>query len=90
MQLVARAILRDISLDIQRKFVTVIGASGAGKSTLSRCLNHRELPTSGEIFVDAEPMGFGIDATGKRRPETAANIGRMRIKRGMVFPHFNL
>jgi ABC-type histidine transport system ATPase subunit len=86
-----RAVLREISLDVSNgSVVTVIGASGSGKSTFLRCLNHLEPPTSGEIYIGGEPMGFRIDATGKRRPDTAANIGRMRAKLGMVFQHFNL
>jgi ABC-type histidine transport system ATPase subunit len=86
-----RGVLRDISLDIcNGSVVTVIDSSGSGKRTFLRCLNHLELPTSGEIYIDGEPMGFRIDATGKRRPETAASIGRMRTKLGMVFQHFNL
>jgi ABC-type histidine transport system ATPase subunit len=52
-------VLRGISLDIAPgSVVTVIGASGSGKSTFLRCLNHLEQPTSGEIYVDGEPMGF--------------------------------
>jgi ABC-type histidine transport system ATPase subunit len=86
-----REVLKNISLDIWAgSVVTVIGASGSGKSTFLRCLNHLEQPTSGEIYIDGEPMGFRIDADGRRRPATAASIGRMRAKLGMVFQQFNL
>jgi ABC-type histidine transport system ATPase subunit len=83
-------VLRGISLDIaQGSVVTMIGASGSGKSTFLRCLNHLEPPTSGEIYVDGEPMGFRIDANGVSRPD-AAKMTRMRAKLGMVFQQFNL
>jgi ABC-type histidine transport system ATPase subunit len=59
-----RAVLRDISLDI----------------SFLRCLNHLELPTSGEIYIDGEPMGFRIDATGKRRSRGARILTESRKK----------
>jgi ABC-type histidine transport system ATPase subunit len=84
-------VLQDISLDVSYgSVVTVIGASGSGKSTFLRCLNHLEVPTSGEVYIDGEPMGFRFDEVGRRRPDTPANIARMRAKLGMVFQDFNL
>ena len=84
-------VLRGITFDVPASSVlTIIGASGSGKSTLLRCLNHLELPTSGEIYLDGNPIGFHIDAGGRRVPDTAANIGRMRAELGMVFQQFNL
>ena len=84
-------VLRGVSFDVPEGAVlTVIGASGSGKSTLLRCLNLLEQPTSGDIFIDGEPMGFRIDAAGRHLPDSAANIARMRAKLGMVFQQFNL
>src|ERR1035437_10674803 len=75
-------VLRGISLDIaQGSVVTLIGSSGSGKSTFLRCLNHLEQPTSGEIYVDGEPMGFRVDANGASRPD-AAPVMWMGTKRG--------
>lgn len=83
-------VLRGISLDVvSGSVVTVLGASGSGKSTFLRCLNHLETPTSGEIYVCGEPMGFRIDAAGRRHPD-AAQLARMRARLGMVFQQFNL
>jgi ABC-type histidine transport system ATPase subunit len=80
-------VLRGISLDIAAgSVVTVIGASGSGKSTFLRCLNHLEQPTSGEIYVDGEPMGF---RPGTTRAD-AAQVARTRATLGMVFQQFNL
>ena len=84
-------VLCGITFDVQEGSVfTLIGASGSGKSTLLRCLNFLEQPTSGEVYLDGKPMGFRIEADGRRIPDTAANISRMRAELGMVFQQFNL
>ncbi len=84
-------VLRGISFDVHTGAVlTIIGASGSGKSTLLRCLNHLEQPTSGEIYLEGEPVGMRVRANGTRVADTAANIARMRAKIGMVFQQFNL
>ncbi|MGL4291341.1 MAG: amino acid ABC transporter ATP-binding protein [Phreatobacter sp.] len=85
------SVLSEISLDIaEGQVVTVIGASGSGKSTFLRCLNHLEKPSSGAVFIDGEPVGHRLGPNGVLLPDTAANIGRMRAKLGMVFQQFNL
>jgi ABC-type histidine transport system ATPase subunit len=87
----ANEVLRGISFDIPAGSVlTIIGASGSGKSTLLRCLNHLEQPTSGEVYLEGEPMGVRVKPNGTRVPDKAANISRMRAKIGMVFQQFNL
>jgi len=86
----ALEVLKGVSFDVQEGDVlSVIGASGSGKSTLLRCLNHLEQPTSGEIYIAGEPMGFRI-SKGRRRADSQANISRMRMEIGMVFQQFNL
>ncbi len=70
----------DVSLMVPKGNVTVIiGPSGSGKSTVLRCINHLEVPTSGEIWVD------GIHLT-----HDAKNINAVRAEVGMVFQQFNL
>jgi len=61
----------------QGETVAVLGPSGSGKSTFLRCINHIEIPTSGEIF-------FGDTLI------TRKNIQKIRQDIGMVFQHFNL
>lgn len=69
-----------VTLDIGRgKVVVVIGPSGSGKSTLLRCINHLEVPTSGEIWIDGEKM-----------THAAKQINEIRAEIGMVFQLFNL
>ena len=84
-------VLRGISFEVHRgSVVSMIGASGSGKSTLLRCINHLEAPTAGEVWIDGEPLGFSVDAEGKRRPRSLAEINRRRRNLGMVFQQFNL
>jgi ABC-type polar amino acid transport system ATPase subunit len=59
--------------------VVIIGASGSGKTTLLRCINHLEVPDSGEVRVN-----------GIRLTERSADIRAVRVECGMVFQQFNL
>ena len=69
-----------VTLSIGRgKVMVIIGPSGSGKSTLLRCINHLEIETAGEIWVDGEKL---------TRDQTQLN--RIRAEIGMVFQHFNL
>ena len=71
-------VLRGINFTLQKgEDVVVLGPSGSGKSTFLRCINHIEVPTSGEIFF-------------KNTLITNKNIQKMRQDIGMVFQHFNL
>ena len=72
--------LNGVSLTVERgKVVVIIGPSGSGKSTLLRCINHLEVPTSGEIWIDGEHLH------GKHK-----DINAIRAEIGMVFQLFNL
>jgi ABC-type histidine transport system ATPase subunit len=87
----ALEVLRGISFAVERgEVVSMIGASGSGKSTLLRCINHLETPSAGEVWIDGEPLGFTVDADGRRRPSGLAEINRRRRHVGMVFQQFNL
>ena len=59
--------------------VVIVGPSGSGKSTVLRCINHLEVPTAGEVFIDG--VRLGADDT---------DINEIRAEVGMVFQQFNL
>lgn len=74
------AALKGVDLEVrQGEVVVIIGPSGSGKSTLLRCLNHLEVPSKGDIWVD-----------GKHLENRAVNINSVRAEIGMVFQLFNL
>ncbi|MSP49187.1 MAG: amino acid ABC transporter ATP-binding protein [Alphaproteobacteria bacterium] len=87
----ALEVLRGVSFDVHRgSVVSMIGASGSGKSTLLRCINRLERPSAGEVFIDGEPMGGPVTASGERKERPLKDINRMRRDLGMVFQQFNL
>ena len=61
----------------EAEVLCIVGPSGSGKSTMLRCINLLEVPTSGEVYIDGEPV-------------TSQNINEIRTKMGMVFQNFNL
>lgn len=72
--------LDGVDLTVERgKVIIVIGPSGSGKSTLLRCINHLEVPTRGEVWVDGELLGIDED-----------RLNQVRAEIGMVFQLFNL
>ena len=87
----ALEVLKGINLEVARgDVVSIIGVSGSGKTTLLRCLNYLEHPTSGQILVEGEPLGFRRLPDGRLVPARGREIDRVRAKIGMVFQHFNL
>jgi peptide/nickel transport system ATP-binding protein len=49
--------VKDVSLDLaEGEVLGLIGESGCGKSTLSRMLLGLETPSSGEVFLNAQPI----------------------------------
>jgi len=74
--------LNGVSLQIARgEFVAIMGPSGCGKSTLLHVLGGLDVLTSGEIYLEDEPI--------HRLDETALTQLR-RNKIGFVFQFFNL
>lgn len=72
--------LNGVSLNVYPgKVVVIIGPSGSGKSTLLRCMNHMEVESQGEVWVDGEHL----NGDQKR-------LNRIRSEIGMVFQSFNL
>ena len=71
-----------VSLDIGAgEFFSLLGPSGCGKTTLLRMLAGFELPTSGEIFIDGQPMS---SVPPNRRPTN------MVFQSYAIFPHLDV
>jgi putative ABC transport system ATP-binding protein len=74
--------LNGVSLHIAAgEFVAIMGPSGCGKSTLLHVLGGLDVLTSGEIWLDGEPV-HQLNETGLTRLR--------RAKIGFVFQFFNL
>jgi oligopeptide/dipeptide ABC transporter ATP-binding protein len=58
----ARA-LDGVDLSIGRgEILAIVGESGSGKTTLARTLMGLQRPTTGEVLVDGDPLGYSINA----------------------------
>ena len=74
--------LNGVSMEIKAgEFVSIMGPSGCGKSTLLHVLGGLDKLTSGEIYLDGEPV-HRLDETG------LTELRRRKI--GFVFQFFNL
>jgi polar amino acid transport system ATP-binding protein len=83
-------VLKGVDLQIpDGKVVCIIGPSGSGKSTFLRCFNRLEQPDNGEIWVNAELMGYRKDGE-LYRNLSDGEVAKQRQNIGMVFQHFNL
>jgi spermidine/putrescine ABC transporter ATP-binding subunit len=72
----------DVSFDIPRgEFFSMLGPSGCGKTTLLRMLAGFEVPTTGEIFIDGQPMA---NVPPNERPTN------MVFQSYAIFPHLNV
>jgi putative ABC transport system ATP-binding protein len=77
-----REVLRGITLELRpRELVLVRGASGSGKTTLLGVLGGMLLPTSGEVWLDGEPIS-------RLRDHQRAEIRRRKV--GYLFQDFGL
>ena len=82
--------LTGVSLDVMAgEVMCLIGASGSGKTTLLRCVNQLTRIDGGGIWLDGELLGMRVQG-GRLHRLSEAEIGRQRLKTGMVFQRFNL
>jgi polar amino acid transport system ATP-binding protein len=82
--------LKTVSLDVwPGEVMCLIGASGSGKTTLLRCINQLAAIDAGGIWLDGELLGVR-EQGGRLHRLTERQIGRQRLKTGMVFQRFNL
>ncbi len=74
--------INTISMDVGHgEFFSLLGASGCGKTTLLRMLAGFENPTSGEIYIDGQPMS---EVPPHMRPVN------MVFQNYAIFPHLNV
>ena len=83
--------LDGVDLSVARgEVVCVIGPSGCGKSTLLRTINWLEVPDSGQIVLEGNPVGIVAKVKGKITSQSAKELNSIRSRMGMVFQQFNL
>ena len=74
--------ITDVSMDIgQGEFFSLLGASGCGKTTLLRMLAGFESTSTGEIYIDGQPMS---SVPPHERPVN------MVFQSYAIFPHLNV
>lgn len=74
--------VRNVAMDIAAgEFFSLLGPSGCGKTTLLRMLAGFETPTSGEIYIDEQPMS---PVAPHHRPVN------MVFQSYAIFPHLNV
>ena len=72
----------DFNLEVKRgEFVTFLGPSGCGKTTTLRMIAGFDLPTSGEILLNGEPI---TNLPPNKRPINTV------FQRYALFPHLNV
>lgn len=77
-----REVLRGVSLEVARgELVVIRGPSGSGKTTLLGILGGMLLPTSGEVWLEGEPIS-------RLRDHQRAEVRRSKI--GYLFQDFAL
>jgi polar amino acid transport system ATP-binding protein len=83
-------VLKGISTSVMAGEVTcIIGPSGSGKSTLLRCLNQLEVPDTGVVYLEGQPVGVK-EVKGKLYSLHPKDLAAQRRAMGMVFQGFHL
>jgi len=75
-------VVKDLNLDVPKgEFLTMLGPSGSGKTTVLMMLAGFETPTSGEIYLDGNPISS--------IPPNKRGIG-MVFQNYALFPHMTV
>jgi len=75
-------VVKDLNLDVPKgEFLTMLGPSGSGKTTVLMMLAGFETPTSGEIYLEGEPISS--------IPPNKRGIG-MVFQNYALFPHMTV
>jgi putative spermidine/putrescine transport system ATP-binding protein len=75
-------VVKDLNLDVPKgEFLTMLGPSGSGKTTVLMMLAGFETPTSGEIYLEGEPISS--------IPPNQRGIG-MVFQNYALFPHMTV
>ena len=75
-------VVKDLNLDVPKgEFLTMLGPSGSGKTTVLMMLAGFETPTSGEIYLDGNPISS--------IPPNKRGIG-MVFQNYALFPHLTV
>ena len=75
-------VVKDLNLDVPKgEFLTMLGPSGSGKTTVLMMLAGFETPTSGEIYLDGNPISS--------IPPNKRGIG-MVFQNYALFPHMSV
>ncbi|QIN29077.1 amino acid ABC transporter ATP-binding protein [Brevibacterium luteolum] len=83
-------VLKGVDFEVEKGSVhCIIGPSGSGKSTLLRCLNFIEVPDSGFVYLNGDPLGYRWRGDELYELDSAGLAGQ-RERMGMVFQNFNL
>ncbi len=74
--------LKNISLNIEKgEFTTIAGPSGCGKSTMLNLIGCMDTPTTGEVYIENQPVSKLSDK----------DLTRLRLEKlGFIFQSFNL
>nr|WP_281364454.1 amino acid ABC transporter ATP-binding protein [Paenibacillus agri] len=86
-----KTVVQKTNFSIQKgEVVSIIGPSGAGKSSLLRMINLLEVPSSGVIVIDRQPVEYKLNRASQLTFLSKFKLSKVRSKVGMVFQHFNL
>jgi NitT/TauT family transport system ATP-binding protein len=80
--------IADVSFSVAAgEFVCVVGPSGCGKTTLLKCLAGLLAPTSGDVFLDGEPVRRPPSAMGfVPQDYTNSMLPWLRVDKNVTFP----